>query len=208
MGGNSTKLTKEEEEDYRKLTFLTEKEISQCYSKFSKLLPEPEQAELKSLETLTINNPKFYVPIPELVEKLQELRQNPFARRMCEVFSRDKSNMFFEDFLDMMSVLSENAPTQVKAEWAFRIFDEDGDGRLDRRDITRVVRRMTLEEDQEGDEEEARTDNEIQEEQLDKVVDLVIKETDINKSESISLVEFKQMVSKSHDFEDNFRIKL
>ena len=116
--------------------------------------------------------------------------------------------MFFEDFLDMMSVLSENAPIQVKAEWAFRIFDEDGDGRLDRRDITRVVRRMTLEEDQEGDEEEARTDNEIQEEQLDKVVDLVIKETDINKSESISLVEFKQMVSKSHDFEDNFRIKL
>ena len=209
MGGNNTKLGKGEEEDYRKLTFLTEKEINLCFSKFSKLLSEQQQAELKSRETLTINSPNFSVPIADLIEKLPELKQNPFARRMCQVFSRDQNEkMFFEDFLDMMSVLSENAPTQVKAEWAFRIFDEDGDGRLDKKDIARVVRKMTLEDDQEGDEEDARSVKEVQEEQVNKVVTHVIMETDINKSESISLVEFKQMVSKSHDFEDNFRIKL
>ena len=209
MGGNNTKLGKWEEEDYRKLTFLTEKEINLCFSKFSKLLSEQQQAELKSRETLTINSPNFSVPIADLIEKLPELKQNPFARRMCQVFSRDQNEkMFFEDFLDMMSVLSENAPTQVKAEWAFRIFDEDGDGRLDKKDIARVVRKMTLEDDQEGDEEDARSVKEVQEEQVNKVVTHVIMETDINKSESISLVEFKQMVSKSHDFEDNFRIKL
>ena len=209
MGGNNTKLGKGEEEDYRKLTFLTEKEINLCFSKFSKLLSEQQQAELKSRETLTINSPNFSVPIADLIEKLPELKQNPFARRMCQVFSRDQNEkMFFEDFLDMMSVLSENAPTQVKAEWAFRIFDEDGDGRLDKKDIARVVRKMTLEDDQEGDEEAARSVKEVQEEQVNKVVTHVIMETDINKSESISLVEFKQMVSKSHDFEDNFRIKL
>ena len=209
MGGNNTKLGKGEEEDYRKLTFLTEKEINLCFSKFSKLLSEQQQAELKSRETLTINSQNFSVPIADLIEKLPELKQNPFARRMCQVFSRDQNEkMFFEDFLDMMSVLSENAPTQVKAEWAFRIFDEDGDGRLDKKDIARVVRKMTLEDDQEGDEEDARSVKEVQEEQVNKVVTHVIMETDINKSESISLVEFKQMVSKSHDFEDNFRIKL
>ena len=206
MGGNNTKLLKGEEEDYRKLTFLTEKEINLCYSKFSKLLSEQQQIELKSCDT--INSPNFSIPISDLIEKLPELKQNPFARRMCEVFSRDGNEMFFEDFLDLMSVLSENAPTQVKAEWAFRIFDEDGDGRLDRKDIARVVRKMTQEDDQEGDEEDARSVKEVQEEQLNKVVTHVINETDINKSESISLVEFKQMVSKSHDFEDNFRIKL
>ena len=209
MGGNNTKLGKGEEEDYRKLTFLTEKEINLCFSKFSKLLSEQQQAELKSRETLTINSQNFSVPIADLIEKLPELKQNPFARRMCQVFSRDQNEkMFFEDFLDMMSVLSENAPTQVKAEWAFRIFDEDGDGRLDKKDIARVVRKMTLEDDQEGDEEDARSVKEVQEEQVNKVVTHVINETDINKSDSISLVEFKQMVSKSHDFEDNFRIKL
>ena len=208
MGGSNTKLTRGETEDYKSLTFLTEKEVELCYTKFSKLLSEQQTAELKSPETLTINNPKFPVPISDLIEKLPELKQNPFARRMCQVFSRDQNKMFFEDFLDMMSVLSENAPTQVKAEWAFRIFDEDGDGRLDRKDILKVVRKMTLEDDQEGDEEDARSDREMQEDQLNKVVTMVIMETDINKSESISLVEFKQMVSKSHDFEDNFRIKL
>ena len=208
MGGSNTKLTRGETEDYKSLTFLTEKEVDLCYTKFSKLLSEQQTAELKSPETLTINNPKFPVPISDLIEKLPELKQNPFARRMCQVFSRDQNKMFFEDFLDMMSVLSENAPTQVKAEWAFRIFDEDGDGRLDRKDILKVVRKMTLEDDQEGDEEDARSDREMQEDQLNKVVTMVIMETDINKSESISLVEFKQMVSKSHDFEDNFRIKL
>ena len=209
MGGNNTKLGEGEEEDYRKLTFLTEKEINLCFSKFSKLLSEQQQAELKSRETLTINSPNFFVPIADLIEKLPELKQNPFAKRMCTVFSRDQNEkIFFEDFLDMMSVLSENAPTQVKAEWAFRIFDEDGDGRLDKKDIARVVRKMTLEDDQEGNEEDARSVKEGQEEQVNKVVTHVINETDINKSESISLVEFKQMVSKSHDFEDNFRIKL
>ena len=210
MGGSSTKLEKAEEEDYKKLTFLTEKEIKICYTKFSKLMSEQQQAELKSPETSTINSQDFYITISDLIEKLPELKQNPFARRMCEVFSRNRDEMFFEDFLDMMSVLSENAPTQVKAEWAFRIFDEDGDGRLDKKDIARVVKKMTLEDDQEGDEEDARNDEKAKEreEQLNKVVTQVINETDINKSESISLVEFKQMVSKSHDFEVNFRIKL
>ena len=43
---------------------------------------------------------------------------------------------------------------------------------------------------------------------LKKVVMNVINETDMNKSDHINLVEFKQIVSKSHDFKDNFRIKL
>ena len=30
--------------------------------------------------------------------------------------------MSFEDFLDMASVLSEEAPAELKADWAFRVF--------------------------------------------------------------------------------------
>ena len=40
------------------------------------------------------------------------------------------------------------------------------------------------------------------------VVRNVLDETDLNGSGFISLVEFKQLVTKSHDFKDNFRIKL
>ena len=30
--------------------------------------------------------------------------------------------MSFEDFLDMMSVLSQEAPAELKADWAFKVF--------------------------------------------------------------------------------------
>jgi Ca2+-binding EF-hand superfamily protein len=40
-----------------------------------------------------------------------------------QVFSEDGSgDMGFEDFLDMMSVFSENATRDVKASYAFRIY--------------------------------------------------------------------------------------
>lgn len=49
--------------------------------------------------------------------------------RMCEVFSIDGSGaMTFEDFLDLMSVFSEGATRDVKASYAFRIYDFDSDG--------------------------------------------------------------------------------
>ena len=58
------------------------------------------------------------VPIEEII-KIEELRVNPFAKHLCSVFAQQNHNdpdatMMFEDFLDMMSVLSENAPAQVK----------------------------------------------------------------------------------------------
>ena len=48
---------------------------------------------------------------------------NPFRDRICDVFSSSNDGqMTFEDFLDMMSVFSDNAPKNVKVEYAFRIY--------------------------------------------------------------------------------------
>lgn len=41
---------------------------------------------------------------------------------MMTVFASYEDFMTFEDYLDMMSVFSENAPTDLKAEYAFRIY--------------------------------------------------------------------------------------
>ena len=38
--------------------------------------------------------------------------------------SSHDGQMTFEDFLDMMSVFSDNAPKSVKVEYAFRIYGE------------------------------------------------------------------------------------
>ena len=51
------------------------------------------------------------------------MQENPFRRRICEVFSHDGSgNLNFDDFLDLFSVLSEMAPMQLKLKYAFRIY--------------------------------------------------------------------------------------
>lgn len=50
-------------------------------------------------------------------------QENPFRRRICEVFSEDQcGNLTFDDFLDMFSVFSEMAPLQLKLKYAFRIY--------------------------------------------------------------------------------------
>lgn len=50
------------------------------------------------------------------------IQVNPFRDRLCSVFSNDKDYMNFEEFLDMMSVLSSNAPKDLKAHYAFNVY--------------------------------------------------------------------------------------
>merc|ERR1711997_621174 len=198
MGGNNTKLSKDDEEAYKQLTNFTEKEVTLCYKRFSRLLPAGLLEEVDN-----INDPRCRVEITKLLE-LPELKCNPFNVRLCRVFSGGRDNMIFEEFLDMMSVLSEYTPSNVKAEWAFKVFDFDGDGKLNKDDIYQTVSALTDQTEQgEGPEIEDKLETEKME-----VVRNVLEETDLNGSGFISLVEFKQLVTKSHDFKDNFRIKL
>ena len=82
----------------------------------------------------------------------------------------------------------------MKAEWAFKLFDLDGDEFITQKDIGNVVERVSdLKED---------------DEHIEKVSLKVLKETDINDTGKISLTEFKQIVTKSPDFVDSFKIKL
>ena len=50
--------------------------------------------------------------IKRLLE-LPELKVNPFNVQLCRVFNGQRDNMMFEEFLDMMSVLSEYTPSHV-----------------------------------------------------------------------------------------------
>ena len=181
-----------------------------------------------------INDPRCRVDIKKLLE-LPELKVNPFNVQLCRVFSGGRESLQFEEFLDMMSVLSEYTPSnvnipltslihmthhsdlQVKAEWAFKMFDFDGDGKLNKDDIYKTVSALTGSTDIEGREAQDRLEREkVSGERREfllsvlqrEVVRNVLEETDLNGSGYISLVEFKQLVTKSTDFKDNFRIKL
>lgn len=50
-------------------------------------------------------------------------QENPFRRRICEVFAEDRSAALnFDQFLDMYSVFSEAAPREIKVVYAFKIY--------------------------------------------------------------------------------------
>lgn len=54
---------------------------------------------------------------------------NPFQHRICHVFSTSEDgddSMSFEDFLDMLSVFSDAATSDIKSRYAFRIFGNPG----------------------------------------------------------------------------------
>lgn len=50
-------------------------------------------------------------------------QENPFRNRIVEAFSEDgMGNLSFNEFVDMFSVLSEMAPRELKAIYAFKIY--------------------------------------------------------------------------------------
>ncbi|GIY29945.1 calcium and integrin-binding family member 3 [Caerostris extrusa] len=76
--------------------------------------------------------------------KMPELKENPFRQRICKVFSNDGSgNLTFDDFLDMFSVFSEQAPRNVKQVYAFKIYDYDGDQFIGPKDLEQAVTALT-----------------------------------------------------------------
>merc|ERR1712025_29049 len=194
MGASTSLLEPQEVDAYKQLTFFTEPEIRKCLKRFQKMLPDEVSASISNKQISSINHPSCCVDVEVLRNELAELQVNPFSDQMCKIFTEGNTVMVFEQFLDMMSVMSVSAPVEVKAEWAFKLFDLDGDEYITQKDIGNVVERVSdLKED---------------DEHIEKVSLKVLKETDINDTGKISLTEFKQIVTKSPDFVDSFKIKL
>ncbi|NXD83924.1 CIB1 protein, partial [Halcyon senegalensis] len=182
MGGSGSLLPREALGEYQELTFLSKQEILLAYKRFSELLPKEERANACAVR----------VPKSQILT-LPELRANPFRHRICRVFSTSEhgdDSMSFEDFLDMLSVFSDSATSDIKSHYAFRIFDFDDDGTLDRKDLEKLVDCLT------GQGEESRLSN-VEMEQL---IRNILEESDIDKDGTINLSEFQHVVSRSPDF--------
>lgn len=93
---------------------------------------------------------------------MPEFKFNPLRERIIAVFAQnDDGDLYFEDFLDFLSVFSRRAGHDVKASYVFRLYgspssaskkiflikflflDLDGDGYLGDNDIRHVVDCMT-----------------------------------------------------------------
>lgn len=134
MGQRQSVFEEEQLELYQECTYFTKKEILRLYRRFSALNPEkinPKKADVTARLCFS-----------EILQ-MPELRVNPFRYRICEVFSTGGSGMHFEDFLDLFSVFSERAPWDLKATYAFRIYDFNDDAAICRDDIRDILKCLT-----------------------------------------------------------------
>uniref|UniRef100_A0A8C4STH8 Calcium and integrin binding family member 3 n=1 Tax=Erpetoichthys calabaricus TaxID=27687 RepID=A0A8C4STH8_ERPCA len=115
------------------------------------------------------------------------LHDNPFRQRIAEVFSEDgEGNMTLDDFLDMFSVLSEMAPRDLKAYYAFKIYDFNNDDYICKSDLEKTLNKLTR--------------NELTPEEVRLVCDKVIDEADLDNDGRLSLEDFRHMIVRAPDF--------
>ncbi|XP_037078324.1 calcium and integrin-binding protein 1-like [Pollicipes pollicipes] len=177
-------LTEDEIEDYQDLTYFTRHEIIVAHKKFKALAPDiiAENRNARLEMTVMLNYP--------------ELRANPFGDRICKVFSSTQDGACsFEDFLDMMSVLSVHAPKTVKSEYAFRIFDFDDDDMIGREDLRELINRLTA-------------PQRMTEMEMMHLIQNINNESDLDDDGMLSFAEFEHIISKCPDFTDSFSVKL
>ncbi|KAK1158091.1 calcium and integrin-binding protein 1-like [Acipenser oxyrinchus oxyrinchus] len=188
MGASASQISKELLSEYQELTFLTKQEILLAHRRFSELLS-------KNQDSLTTRVPQ------EKVLTLPELKSNPFRQRICHVFSTSEEkddSLSFEDFLDLLSAFSDSATPEIKSHYAFRIFDFDDDGTLDRTDLEHLVNCLT------GDTSETR----LTPEEMTQLIHNILEESDIDKDGTVNLSEFQHVISRSPDFVSSFKIVL
>ncbi|XP_037794563.1 calcium and integrin-binding family member 3-like [Penaeus monodon] len=129
------------------------------------------------------------------LDTLTELKENPFRRRVCEVFSTNASaSLTFDQFLEMFSVFSEHAPRDIKAIYAFRIYDFDGDGFLGESDLLHAVKHLSH--------------DLLTPDEYNTIVAKVLEEADVDCDGRLSQSEFIHVILKCPDFVPNFHIRI
>ncbi|CAB1326742.1 unnamed protein product [Coregonus sp. 'balchen'] len=164
MGNKQTIFTAQQLDAYQDCTFFTRKEILRLFDRYRDLAPHLV--------------PLDYTDQPD---------DNPFRQRIAEVFSEDgEGNMTLDDFLDMFSVLSEMAPRDLKAYYAFKIYDFNNDDFLCKSDLEKTLNKLTR--------------NELTEDEVRMVCEKVIDETDLDNDGRLSLEDFQHMIVRAPDF--------
>ncbi|KAJ7426886.1 Calcium and integrin-binding family member 3 [Willisornis vidua] len=175
MGNKQTIFTQKQLDAYQDCTFFTRKEILRYRDLAPQLVPLDYTAQ-----------PAVTLPY-QLIASMPELKDNPFRQRIAEVFSEHgDGNMTLDDFLDMFSVLSEMAPRDLKAYYAFKIYDFNNDDYICKSDLEKTVNKLTR--------------NELTPEEVRLVCDKVIFEADVDNDGKLSLEDFQHMIIRAPDF--------
>ncbi|XP_012674185.1 calcium and integrin-binding family member 2 isoform X2 [Clupea harengus] len=187
MGNKQTIFTDEQLDAYQDCTYFTRKEILRLHGRYHELAPHLVPMDYT-------NEPDVKVPLA-LIVNMPELKENPFRNRIVESFSEDgMGNLSFNDFVDMFSVLSEMAPRELKAIYAFKIYDFNVDNFLCKEDLEKTLNRLTKEE--------------LTPEEVVLVCEKSIEESDLDGDNKLSFADFENMISRAPEFLSTFHIRI
>ncbi|XP_035272781.1 calcium and integrin-binding family member 2-like isoform X2 [Anguilla anguilla] len=168
-------------------TFFTRKEILRLHGRYHELAPHLVPMDYTE-------EPDVKLPLA-LIVNMPELKENPFRNRIVEAFSEDGlGNLSFNDFVDMFSVLSEMAPRELKAIYAFKIYDFNTDNYLCKEDLEKTLNKLTREE--------------LTAEEVNLVCEKAIEEADLDGDNKLSFADFENMISRAPDFLSTFHIRI
>ncbi|PZC83749.1 hypothetical protein B5X24_HaOG206906 [Helicoverpa armigera] len=185
-------LTQDVLEDYASLTYLNKGEILYLMKKFYSIGPEKIQHDFHHRFSRE-----------DILSKFHVLENNPFQDRIFSVFSSKNDDCFsFEDLVDLCSAMSAECPAVVKAAWAFRIFDLDGDNQITANDINGIVDRLTL--NTKGD----NVENCLDQESKRQIAKVILDEINLDRSGGIGLNEFKLIMARLPEFPSSFYFRL
>eukprot|EP01127_Copromyxa_protea_P006868 TRINITY_DN16811_c0_g1_i1.p1 TRINITY_DN16811_c0_g1~~TRINITY_DN16811_c0_g1_i1.p1 ORF type:complete len:181 (+),score=53.17 TRINITY_DN16811_c0_g1_i1:50-592(+) len=176
MGNVETNLSPEEIEDMKLMSNFSERELKRLHRRFKKL-------DTDGSGTLTIDE---FMSIPELAV-------NPLLERVIQIFDENKDNEIqFSEFIKALSIFSDKGNKEGKLQFAFKVYDMDGDGFISNGELFQVLKMMV------GDN--------LTDVQLQQIVDKTILEGDGDKDGKISYEEFKKMITNIDDIEDKMTI--
>lgn len=205
MGAHGSRIPDVELEQFASSTFFTKSEISKLYNKFEALggsLREPlEMEEMCKLAELR-NNP-FRYRLCEIFghvtfKTIDVLVADPEQKRINEdggeevpkvKQTREVKNVVltFNNFLQMLNAFSPRASLQLKAYYAFKLYDFDGDRFINTEDIVRALELMVGE-------------KKMSPEKMHAVAAAVLVEGDLDGSNRLSQTEFIRIIKRIPDF--------
>lgn len=121
MGANTSSLLSEEIEAIASQSNLSQTEIKRLYKRFQKL-DRDQSGQLEADDLMMI----------------PELAMNPLVPRIVALFD----NVNFRQFVDYLAVFGPNGSVESKIDFAFRIYDVDGDDFVSEDDLLAVLKMM------------------------------------------------------------------
>jgi len=159
-----------------KASNFSEQELKKLYRRF-KLLDKDGSGTLTTEEFLSI----------------PDLALNPLLERILQIFDKNKDDEIqFEEFISVLSTLSDKGTKEDKLKFAFQVYDIDGDGYISNGELFRVLKMMV--------------GTNLTDTQLQQIVDKSVLEGDKDDDGRISFEEFVKMIGNSDSIDEKLTI--